>query len=174
MPTKPSGSGVEMLKLVRQFKTLDAKREQGLSAAEEKQYKELCDKLSHKLDPESYDKSPKRNALRVNTRQEIRLGSGKDFKNVYMHNISGGGLYLASKENLPVGSTIKMNLFFKEENYHVELEGKITWTNPKGVNHLPPGMGVQFKNLSSDQEKFIRRLIHGVLDKSILADEGKK
>lgn len=162
------GSSLELIKLAAQYKKLDAKRTSGLTPAEEKLYQEIVKKLSRKLDPNTQDElQSNRKALRVKSNQQIRMSSGRDFKKVYMENISGGGIYVATNDFLPVGSDIQLQFKMDQENFEFQLEGRVAWVNPKPLPSLPAGMGIQFKGSGSEHDRFIRKLIHGELDKSL-------
>jgi len=160
-------SSIQTLKWLHQFKKLDAKQSEGLNDEEAKLYYELCEKLSHVLETGQIQKASRRKNLRVTVETEIILNSGKDFHKVYLKNISGGGVYIQNDRPLPIGSHVKIHIHLKEEKRKLELEGRVTWVNPKSTKSLPSGMGVQFENLTNKQTESIRKLVHQALQQQL-------
>jgi uncharacterized protein (TIGR02266 family) len=158
------GSSVQTLEWLKRFKVLDAKLDQGLTESEATEYDELLRKLSHILDPQSTKMAQRRKHLRVNTKLPVRFSSGEEFKKLYIENLSGGGVYIASDKALPSGSIVHIELTLDEEQQTIKVEGKVTWSNPKPQSKLPAGMGVQFINMDRKTEALIRKLVRSQLD----------
>jgi len=161
-------SSVESLKLLSQFKKLDLKRSQGLSSAEESLYQELLLKLGKLIDGKVLrPQQQKRKNLRVNTSRHVQFASGAALQKAMMHNISGGGLYLATKDFLAIGSKVELKIEVSTSQKPLELDAVVTWVNPKGIEQLPPGMGLRFENLSREQNQKLKDLLHSSLDQKL-------
>ncbi len=90
---------------------------------------------------------------RVNINHEF--GSVDQFITEYVTNISRSGVFIRSKDPLPVGT--KVNLRFTvimDEIETIEGVGEVVW-----VSHNPPGMGVAFVELTSYSQRLIEKMI---------------
>lgn len=162
-----SENSIEILKLLGEFKRLDKKRLTGLSTAESARFDELSNKLESFLDRKSLGKQPKRKELRVPCAHKIQVQNTADLKKFYIHNISGGGIYVTSEDYLPVGSSIEIDIFVEEGQRSQRLKGVVAWVNTKDIQGLPPGMGIKFASLTSEQEAFLKEVIHAELTRTV-------
>ncbi len=63
----------------------------------------------------------------------------------YMPFIKGGGLFVRTKKNYQMGSTITLSVKLLDEPEIYTVEGKIVWVTPKGAQgNKPCGVGIQF------------------------------
>jgi uncharacterized protein (TIGR02266 family) len=80
----------------------------------------------------------------------------------YVSNISEMGIFLASEDPKPVGTTLRLKFRAIEGTESFEVEGEVVWINPvredadEGAN---PGMGVRFINLDDETREKILALI---------------
>lgn len=170
-------SSVERLKLVTLFKRLDQKKMNGLNEAEEKLYQELLRKLGKLINPDTPEEGQKRRDLRVPIMSPIKIQSDRDFKKLYLKNISGGGFYIESKTTYAIGTRIRFDLEWKQQDgktLTLKLAGEVSWVNPKQIGDLQPGMGVRFVDLAPDQQSLLKQMTHELLDRAIEAKEKKK
>jgi uncharacterized protein (TIGR02266 family) len=93
--------------------------------------------------------------------REERITINHEFESVdqfiteYVTNISRSGVFIRSKDPLPVGT--KVNLRFTvitKEIETIEGVGEVV-----RVSHDPPGMGVTFTKLTSYSQNLIEKLI---------------
>lgn len=80
----------------------------------------------------------------------------------YSINLSTGGLFLESDRVLPVGSSLKLAFMLPDPQTCIRCDGKVAWINhPEMIKvpTLPPGMGIQFVNLSLEGMTAIRDFI---------------
>lgn len=165
---------IKALHWIKRYKELDQKRvKKTLSEREEKEMDDLQRKISFVLDPSSKTTAPKRQFLRVDTDLKITLATKKDFKEVYIKNISGGGVYISTSEKFNIGNQVEFTVEIEETHKSMKISGEVAWTNPKGFRNLPPGVGLKLKDLNIDQERFIQQLVHALLDQSILKEDKK-
>lgn len=156
-------SSVEALKWLKQYKRLEKKKEAGLSPSEENTYEELRAKLAKLMDPKKPNPLGK---ARFPTKVKVHFRSGKELKAAYMHNISGGGVYIATEDPKKVGSKIEVEIELQEEKKSQSFSGEVAWVNTRETTDLKVGMGVKFLNLSPDQTNFLREFVHAQLTKS--------
>lgn len=167
------GSSIESLKLLQQFKKLDAKLDSGnLTDAERKRYQELSEKLANLISPTAKNKRPKRKSIRVDVNRQIKLQSGKELSRYYMKNISGGGLYVETNSPLKIGTKVQLEVVIDEEEKKLKLSGIVAWVNPNRIGDMPAGMGIQFENLSREDEIYIRKMVRLGLEQAILPKAG--
>lgn len=63
-------------------------------------------------------------------------------------NLSLGGMFVATKEPLPVSKRTFFSLRSKVKPFNFNLEGEVVWNNGRGCKHnrkdIPSGMGIKF------------------------------
>jgi len=82
----------------------------------------------------------------------------QSFIKAYTGNISSGGLSLKTDNPLSPGEKFMLNLQLPEGGESLKINCEVKWARKKeeGTSARPPGMGVQFGEMSnSDREKLI-------------------
>ena len=79
-----------------------------------------------------------------------------DFLIDYTSNVSLGGIFLETEQNLPTDKPLQLQLQLPDGET-ILAEGTIQWTSSEGV--LPKGVGVHFTVLSVRSQRRIRRLV---------------
>jgi Tfp pilus assembly protein PilZ len=94
-------------------------------------------------------------------REEPRLTINKEFDSFdqfiqeYVTNISRTGVFIKTKEPLPIGTTVNLRFtVIMDDIESVEGEGEVV-----RVETDPPGMGVVFRKLSGYSEGLIEKLL---------------
>lgn len=66
-------------------------------------------------------------------------------------NISAGGIYLLTRNPLPLGSMVVLKINLPNLESAVEVLGEVAWNNvhSEGESEFPEGMGIRFLNQSS-------------------------
>jgi uncharacterized protein (TIGR02266 family) len=95
---------------------------------------------------------------------KIKVSYGADDSTLtdYTVNLSTGGLFLAAAEQLPLGSMLLINFALPNTPETVQCKAKVVWINSLDnlVNQsLPPGMGVQFVDMTLTSMDAIRDYI---------------
>lgn len=106
---------------------------------------------------------PMTKGLRKNIRMEVFSGPNQQtLITNYTVNISIGGVYLETDTISPVDTLLVMKFKIPGNNPIISCNARVAWTNeagqPKKPN-LPPGMGIQFLNLSLGKLQFIRNFL---------------
>lgn len=76
--------------------------------------------------------------------------------------LSTGGLYLKTDFPLVVDESLTLRFSLPEQKGMVTCKARVAWVNPKEKPRkpdLPPGMGIQFVDLSLEDMKSIRRFL---------------
>ncbi len=94
-------------------------------------------------------------------RQEARLTINKEFDSFdqfiqeYVTNISRSGVFIKTKQPLPVGTIVNLRFsVIMDDVESIEGEGQVV-----RVETDPPGMGVVFRKLSSYSKGLIEKLL---------------
>jgi uncharacterized protein (TIGR02266 family) len=94
-------------------------------------------------------------------RQEARVTINKAFDSFdqfiqeYVTNISRSGVFIKTKQPLPVGTTVNLRFsVIMDDVESIEGEGEVV-----RVETDPPGMGVVFRKLSSYSQNLIEKLL---------------
>jgi len=80
----------------------------------------------------------------------------------YSVNISTGGVFLRTKNLLPADTPLLLEFFLPNLASRIQCQGRVAWVNtPKNAKkpQLPPGMGIQFLDLSLEYMYAIREFI---------------
>jgi len=100
---------------------------------------------------------------RYETSISVDYSSGETFLFSYIQNISEMGIFIRSDNPLAIGTMLQMR-FAPDGQEPLELKGEVTWVNPVrpfGEN-LNPGMGVHFRELSSEMRERVVSLVRTV------------
>lgn len=99
--------------------------------------------------------SPRPGRLEVEV--EVTLESDHNFYTGFTHNISAGGLFIATEQIFSVGTELSVRFALQGESSPIEAEVIVRWVRESGT----PGMGVQFISLP----EVASRAINGFLTK---------
>jgi len=117
-----------------------------------------------------YLRLSERQAPRVDARLQVRYGEGlKRELTDYSLNISTGGVFLETANPLPPGSPLSLEFNLPNRSEPIVSQARVAWINdPKRITkpHLPPGMGVQFLDLSLADLQAVRDFVQTEFRKS--------
>lgn len=105
----------------------------------------------------------KRKHLRVMFDKEVNVYHGGKLRSFHAETLSAGGLFMGTEECFPLGSELDIVLPL-EDGMTVPVRGRVIHASrPAGEEQIfPPGMGVAFSGLSSEQSaavgEYVRRL----------------
>ncbi|PNU20329.1 two-component system response regulator [Geothermobacter hydrogeniphilus] len=110
-----------------------------------------------------YLRLSERQAPRVDARLQVRYGEGLERELTdYSLNISTGGVFLETTNPLPPGSPLSLEFNLPQRSEPIVSQARVAWINdPKRITkpHLPPGMGVQFLDLSLADLQAVRDFV---------------
>lgn len=101
-----------------------------------------------------------RQLARIPARLLVHFGENQDrLQSNFSVNLSYGGMFIATPEVLPVGSSLALHLQFPGSHLPLTCQGQVAWLNHAELHkkpHLPVGMGVSFAGLSGAQEDQVK------------------
>ena len=106
--------------------------------------------------------SDKRLEKRLPIQLDVRYQSLEGFISDYSMNISQGGLFISTRNPLPLGTRIALKVGFPDAEVPLNIEGEVVWVSEydkKSKSNLIPGMGIQFRNLDDMEKKMIEDFI---------------
>ena len=103
----------------------------------------------------------------VTLRIKFKSATLEQFIERYAVDVSQGGIFIRTKEPLPVGTTMRFEFQLRDESPLITGEGTVVWIREQnaGVTGVAPGMGVRFDRLNESSQ--------GVLDE-ILAHKAAR
>jgi uncharacterized protein (TIGR02266 family) len=104
-----------------------------------------------------------RGAPRIMAQLKIHFGlEPQDLLTDYSVNISTGGVFLKTDHPLPADTPLSLEFSLPNLSSPLHCQGRVAWVN-SSMNakkpQLPPGMGIQFLDLSLDYMYAIREFI---------------
>lgn len=101
-------------------------------------------------------------------RQHARIAVNEEFQSIeeyiaeYVVNISHGGVYIRSKQPLPIGTKVTLNFsVILEDIESIEGEGEVVRVDMSQKN---VGMGIAFTRLSAESSALIERIYSHYLE----------
>ncbi|MFU8858371.1 MAG: TIGR02266 family protein [Deferrisomatales bacterium] len=111
-------------------------------------------------------------ALRYPARLEISYTSreGRQKLTNYSVNISTGGLFLETTQPLEVGTPLSLSINLPDRGEPLRCSARVAWANhPEYLlkSNLPPGVGLQFLDLSLADLHLLRDFLRRLVDESL-------
>ena len=109
----------------------------------------------------------KRKHIRASFHRKVTVFENDRSYELYAVNLSEGGIYLTTIEPLPIGSRVKISLPLNSSKT-LSLDARITYIKSLygDLFKNPPGMALEFRNLSSDDSKVLQHYV-----KKMIADD---
>ncbi|MBU0552571.1 TIGR02266 family protein [Myxococcota bacterium] len=93
---------------------------------------------------------------------EVSQSSDHNFYTGFTHNISEGGLFLATNMMIPIGSELTFRFNMEGFPEAIMVRGVVRWLREPHsfIGDLPPGLGVQFLDLPAPHKRFVQSFIN--------------
>ena len=109
-------------------------------------------------------KKDMRKFMRAPVRIKVLMSDEESQGFVYFtsRDLSAGGIYLVSDLLLEEGTSVALEFTLPTHKQAVSVKGKIAWAKDEydaGQAHIPPGMGVEFINLSPANLAIIEKYV---------------
>jgi len=102
----------------------------------------------------------RRKQLRFVVSLEINLRSESNFWVGSLDNISEGGVFVATKEIKPIGSSIEITIRLPDPHGIIWTLGEVRWIRDTSAGvEAPLGMGIRFQTISKESQDAIRSFL---------------
>lgn len=107
----------------------------------------------------------KRRSARLHHEIPVAYRTVGAFLSDWATDISQGGLFINTRNPLPVGTSVKILIQLPGASFPYHLEGRVTRVSPFGNTvNVVPGMGIEFTGVDEPRrrelEAFVSRLRH--------------
>jgi uncharacterized protein (TIGR02266 family) len=92
---------------------------------------------------------------------KVRYETNEAFQEAVIHNLSSGGVYLATQMPFDVGSEFQIEIELPERNEWVRGLCKVVWVNEIDTEQYPKGMGVAFLETPSGYKELVEECVEG-------------
>jgi uncharacterized protein (TIGR02266 family) len=152
-----------------EFAELDRRRLFGAPAlvmTEVEYWLELRARLEHHLgkaqpesagDADGWLGAERREFIRLPTHIRIQFAEPAEAEPRIARDISQGGLFIATRRPLGVGSEVRLQI--EKPDSVIEVRGMVAWVQTEASPERPAGMGIRFGKLRLDQRRAITRLV---------------
>jgi uncharacterized protein (TIGR02266 family) len=101
----------------------------------------------------------RRRQIRITKKFKVSYPTAKAFVSNYLFNLSVGGLFIKTDAPLKPGEKMYLKVFLPDREDALEVLAEVMWSHEEEKEmegkKFPPGMGVKFLNLSTDNIKRI-------------------
>lgn len=126
----------------------------------------VFDLLRLEIDNRELTSGTRRKHVRVAMCSKVSVTCNGIASELYTVNISAGGMYIKTKGPFPVGSKVVIS-FPLEKGSPIHLKGVVA-NIKREIGKQPPGMGIEFKEVSEDERKRLRDFVKKVSAQDIL------
>ena len=161
-----------VLQKVIRFKQLDNRRIElgALSPLEEKEWSALKLDIGRVLFREKFraGQAEKRAAIRVPTNLHATFKDKEAFRDAYIKNISGGGVYIETEAPFDLYDKIELLIDIHERpKKQLKVKGRVVWvnSNPSEESEMKRGVGVQFADMNREDLWTVYGMVHKTIDR---------
>lgn len=93
---------------------------------------------------------------------EVSQQSDHNFYTSFTENISSGGLFIATRDLLDLGTIIEIGFTLPNREQKITTRAEVRWQRLEELNQVSsvPGIGVKFLDLSTDEAEAINTFIN--------------
>jgi len=154
----------------REYIRLDRKHQsEGLNPVEIERWSLLKRKLGKEFSPGLSDlRSDERTSVRVPTRLRVDFASDSELRGQLMTNLSRGGLFVATKYNLPIGDRVELSIHVGPDDRMLEVGAEVV-SHDVGPHFEPEsrGMGLRFLETDAATQRELHELYERSLRKAV-------
>jgi len=165
MAGRPRAAPFDVREGLAEFADLNRRRLFGtpaLSIAELERWLDLRSRLEAHFDARrdpGWRGVERRQFQRLPTHLQVDLRTVDDLRSGTVRDVSQGGLFIATRRPLEVGSRLRLLLSPGPGEPPLELAATVTWVRQTGDDESEVGMGVEFGVLDAEQRGTVSRLL---------------
>jgi len=97
---------------------------------------------------------------RLSVEVDVTMNTEHNFYAGLTENISEGGIFIATVENLPLGTELDLKISMPQQE-PVQVKGNVSWVREYNefTSDVSPGVGVEFNDLSAGDKELIQEFI---------------
>lgn len=120
----------------------------------------------------SYSGGKKRRVLRTSFKEKVAITCNGVTEEHYAESLSQRGIYIRKRNPLNVRTEVEIALPLKDEKT-VNLKGTVIYVRglTEDISKISPGMGIEFKELTSNDSEMLRVYITELLTKDIIEEQ---
>ncbi len=107
--------------------------------------------------------SEQRRHPRVPLYVEVSFGEVAEDVTEYILNISRGGLFIETFSPLKPGALLQINFYLPDAGHSFNVTGSVAWSRNMATAAGPPGMGIQFQDISQQDADLLDEYVHSRL-----------
>lgn len=103
----------------------------------------------------------RRSSPRVVLKTTVSFSSDSNFYTGFLDNISEGGIFIATHNEMPIGSHVSIEFTMPDQEEPISLVGEVRWLRTYDPNHdaAPPGLGLRFIDLTPEAKRRIETFV---------------
>jgi uncharacterized protein (TIGR02266 family) len=111
--------------------------------------------------PVEEDHDNRRSTPRVDFKVEVSGGAKHQFFTGFTENISSGGLFVATHDLLPLGTTLRVAFSVPGLDHQFELDCEVRWVRDHNEDFpdMIPGIGVRFMSLTPQDTQYLNEVL---------------
>ena len=100
----------------------------------------------------------RRKSERENIKIPVDYSAVDAFFSEFTTNINEGGMFVETENPAPIDSTVQMQIRLPDLRQPIKLGGRVAWISD-GKGEAPPGMGIEFQDLTDQVRETINDLV---------------
>lgn len=96
---------------------------------------------------------------RIDASIEVNFDYGMESFTEYTLNLSLGGLYIKTTRPLDMDALITVDFTLPGFDYSFRIRGKVVWKKSVETEEGPPGMGIEFTDVSKADEEALLQFV---------------
>ncbi len=94
---------------------------------------------------------------------EVQYGEVTEDVTEYILNISRGGIYIETFSPGELDTLLKLSFYLPDTGHTFEVTGRVAWGKMDGTAEGPPGMGIEFVDISDHDADMLENFVNSVL-----------
>ncbi|MEE8547192.1 MAG: TIGR02266 family protein [bacterium] len=104
-----------------------------------------------------------RQHTRVPIYVEVQHGETMEDVTEYILNISRGGIFIETFSPGDLDTLLKLSFYLPDSGHTFEVSGRIAWSRMDATAEGPPGMGIEFVDISDHDANMLENFVNSVL-----------